>query len=207
MIVDASTRPSDQSSALDPFGALAYIVYAALGGLMVYGFAAAIGPALETQKESVCRALGPKDLDGPAPEFVLQDLAGNEVTLADFRGKFVVVNFWATWCPPCITEWPQVHQLAERLGDRDDVVVLAVSVDDSPDLIPPFLDLLRLGDTRVQVLWDPNKDLHTTFGTEKLPDTYFIDENGQRVHWYINERKWGSPGAVQCVESMIGRRL
>jgi thiol-disulfide isomerase/thioredoxin len=203
----AAPRTESERAALDPFGAIAYILYAGLGGLMVYGFAAAIRPALENQKVSVCKALDPEYLEDPAPDFTVQDLEGNEVSLSDFRGKFVIVNFWATWCGPCITEWPQVHQLAERLGDRDDVVVLAVSVDDSPDLISPFLDLLQLGDTRVQVLWDPNKDLHTTFGTEKLPDTYFIDENGQRVHWYINERKWGSPGAVQCVESMIGRRL
>jgi peroxiredoxin len=191
---------------LDPFGALAYIVYAIIGGLMVYGFAAAIGPALENQKESVCRSLAPEDRNDAAPNFTVQDLDGNEVSLADFRGKFVVINFWATWCPPCVTEWPQVHQLAERLRDRDDVVVLAISIDDDPALIAPFLDRMALGETRVHVLWDPNKQLHTDFGTEKLPDTYFVDENGQLVHAYINERKWGSPGAVQCVESMIGRR-
>lgn len=202
----ASPRTESERAALDPFGAIAYIVYAALGGLLVYGFAAAIRPALEHQAISVCKPLAPELLDRVAPDFTVQDLAGNEVSLADFRGKFVVVNFWATWCDPCTTEWPQVHQLAERLGDRDDVVVLAVSIDDSPDPITPFLELLRLGETRVQVLWDPNQTLHEDFGTEKLPDTYFIDENGQLVHWYVNERKWGSPAGVQCVESMIGRR-
>ena len=206
MTVDVPGRPSDQSPALDPFGALAYIVYAAIGGVMVYGFAAAIGPALETQKESVCRSLAPEDREGPAPEFAVRDLDGNEVSLSDFRGKFVVINFWATWCPPCVTEWPQVHQLAERLGDRDDVVVLAISIDDTPDPIGPFLERMALGETKVRVLWDPNKEIHTAYGTEKMPDTYFVDENGQLVHAYINERKWGSPGAVQCVESMIGRR-
>ena len=206
MNAESSHRPAEQSVGLDPFGAVAYLVYAAIGGLMVYGFAAAIGPALENQKESVCRSLAPEDREGPAPDFRVQDLEGNEVSLQDFRGKFVVINFWATWCPPCVTEWPQVHQLAERLGDRDDVVVLAISIDDTPDVIAPFLDRMALGETHVHVLWDPNKQLHTEFGTEKMPDTYFVDENGQLVHAYVNERKWGSPGAVHCVESMIGRR-
>jgi thiol-disulfide isomerase/thioredoxin len=204
--MDAPRRSSaDQGPAVDPLGALAYIVYAAVGGVLVYGFGASIRPALQTQQHSVCKALAPSEPEYGTPEFVVQDLAGNEVSLADFRGKFLVVNFWATWCPPCVTEWPQVHQLAERLGDRDDVVVLAISVDDDPALIRPFLDTMALGETRVQVLWDPSKTLHEQFGSEKLPDTYFVDERGEVVQVYVNERKWGTPGAVHCVESMIGR--
>jgi len=172
----------------------------------VFGFAYSLAPAVERQNEAVCKSLRPEARDGAAPEFTVQDLEGNEVSLADYRGKFVVINFWATWCEPCLTEWPQIHQLAERLSARDDVVVLAISIDDSPDAIAPFLELMALGETHVQVLWDPNKKVHTEYGTDKIPDTYFVDENGELVHAYINERKWGSPGSVHCVESMIGRR-
>ncbi|HET6585645.1 MAG TPA: TlpA disulfide reductase family protein [Nannocystaceae bacterium] len=190
---------------LDPFGALAYILYAGIGGLLVYGFAAALSPAVERQNTSACKPMRPEIRDGAAPSFTVQDLEGNEVSLEDFKGKFLVVNFWATWCEPCLGEWPQVHQLAERLGDRDDVAVVAISLDPDPGAIAPFLERMALGATRVQVLWDPEQTLEKEFGTEKLPDTYFVDENGQLVHYYENTRKWGAPGAVQCVESMIGR--
>ncbi|MBK8241276.1 MAG: TlpA family protein disulfide reductase [Nannocystaceae bacterium] len=201
----ASPTPAPPRSGLDPLGALAYAVYVALGGLLVFGFAWALLPAVARQNDAVCHALAPEERDTVAPDFVVQDLQGNEVKLSDFRGKLVVLNFWATWCPPCITEWPQVHQLAERLSGRDDVVVIALSIDKSPDVIEPFLARMSMADTHVKVLWDPNEQVHTDFGTTKLPDTYFVDETGTIRQAYINARKWGSPTAVQCVESMIGR--
>jgi thiol-disulfide isomerase/thioredoxin len=140
-----------------------------------------------------------------APDADLQDLAGNPVRLADFRGKFVVLNFWATWCEPCITEWPQVDRLSSRLAGRDDVVILAVSIDTERDAIEPFLAKMGLQDSEVTVLWDPTQSLQQRFGTDKLPDTYFVDEAGELVHVYVNLRKWGAPEAFHCVDGMIGR--
>lgn len=140
-----------------------------------------------------------------APPFVVQDLEGREVALSEFRGKLVVLNFWATWCEPCITEWPQVAKLAERLAQNRDVVVLAVSIDEDRDKIAPFLAQMSLGDTKVQVLWDPSTKLHEQLGSSKIPDTYFIDEGGQVHSVFVNTREWGSPGALRCVESSLGR--
>jgi len=239
---------AQQGRELDALGALAYGLYVALGGFLVFCFAWALMPAVAKQNESTCRALHPDPRDEPsveakalveqdkagqtvgvdaqlddngelvpwsppkpgelAPDFVAQDLDGNEVKLSDFRGKVVVLNFWATWCPPCITEWPQVHQLAERLGDRDDVVIVAVSVDDEPGLIAPFLSRMAMGDTRVKVLWDPQPEpkrkSNLAYGTTKMPDTYIVDEEGVLRQVFVNARKWGSPTAVQCIESMVG---
>lgn len=140
-----------------------------------------------------------------APDFVVQDLEGHEIALSEFRGKLVVLNFWATWCEPCITEWPQVATLAERTADRDDVVVLAVSIDENRDDITPFLEQMSLHDTPVRVLWDPSTELHKDMGSEKIPDTYFIDEQGRVASVFVNTREWGSPGALHCVESSAGR--
>jgi thiol-disulfide isomerase/thioredoxin len=189
----------------DTIGVFTHLLYLLLGGLLVFGFATAIVDGIATQVESPCRVLNPTERDGPAPSFTVQDLAGNEVSLEDFRGKFVVLNFWATWCEPCITEWPQVHQLAERLADREDIVVIAMSIDENRDAIAPFLERMVLSDTPVTVLWDPEQNVQTQFGTSKIPDTYFIDERGDLVHEYVNIRKWGSPEAQQCVLSRVGR--
>jgi cytochrome c biogenesis protein CcmG/thiol:disulfide interchange protein DsbE len=190
---------------LDPLGVTAYALYVALGSFLVFGFAWALAPAVERQNDAPCRSMAPEQRSGDAPEFVAQDLDGNEVKLSDFRGKFVVLNFWATWCAPCVTEWPQVHQLGERLADNEDVVVIALSIDKTPDVIAPFLGRMSMGETRVKVLWDPTQSVHTAYGTTNIPDTYFVDEQGQVRDAFINVRKWGSPTAVQCVESMLAR--
>jgi thiol-disulfide isomerase/thioredoxin len=206
-----ASTPSTRSPALgggrrlDPLGATVYAIYVGLGSFLVFAFAWALMPAVEKQNEAPCRSMAPQSRDVPGAEFVVQDLQGNEVKLSDFRGKFVVLNFWATWCAPCVTEWPQVHQLGERLSDNDDVVVIALSIDKTPEVIAPFLDRMSMGETKVKVLWDPNQSVHTEFGTTNIPDTYFVDEQGTVREAFINVRKWGSPTAVQCVESMLAR--
>lgn len=184
-------------------GALAYVVFIALGCLWVFWFAAALGPAARAQGEAACRSLEPVVRSGPAPEFVAEALDGAKVDLAGLRGKFLVINFWATWCEPCIREWPQLERLAERLAGRDDVVVLAISVDQDRSLVAPFLARMSLERPFTRVLWDPTGKLHTAFGSEKLPDTYFVDREGQLVQAYINVRDWGRPAAYHCVESML----
>jgi thiol-disulfide isomerase/thioredoxin len=140
-----------------------------------------------------------------APEIQAQDLEGNPINLSDYRGKFVIVNFWATWCEPCITEWPQLDQLAKRLGDRDDVLILAVSIDNELGPIRPFLEQMSLLETEVGVVWDPTQEIHQAYGSEKIPDTFFVDEHGRLVQAFVNVRKWGSPEAFHCVDGSVGR--
>jgi thiol-disulfide isomerase/thioredoxin len=138
-----------------------------------------------------------------APELAVADLEGNPVALADFRGKLVVLNFWATWCEPCITEWPQVAKLARRLQDEgdDDVVVLAVSIDQEQERIGPFLELMTLFESPVKVLWDESTTAHQAFGSQKIPDTYFVDAEGRVSAVFVNVREWGEPDALHCVEA------
>lgn len=140
-----------------------------------------------------------------APSFEVEDLEGNTVSLEDFRGKLVILNFWATWCEPCITEWPQLDQLAERLQGRDDVVILAVSIDQKREDIAPFLERMSLTDTGVKVLWDPNASVNVEYGSEKIPDTFFVDEAGRLSAAFVNVRKWGNPEAFHCVDGTVGQ--
>ncbi|MCR9163423.1 MAG: TlpA family protein disulfide reductase [Nannocystaceae bacterium] len=157
-----------------------------------------------------------------APAFEVQDLEGNAVSLEDFRGKLVLVNFWATWCEPCITEWPQLDQLAERIDGRDDVVILAISIDQKREDILPFLERMSLAErpknadgtpdmskapvvsTKVNVLWDPTNSVNVAYGSEKIPDTFFVDEAGRLSAAFVNVRKWGNPEAFHCVDGTVG---
>ncbi len=191
--------PDAEQSPLLPL--LAIILFIAVSGGLVFAFGLSLRDAVSVQNRAGCRELQPQERSGPAPAFTVKDLAGNDVSLSDFRGKFVVLNFWATWCEPCITEWPQLARLAERFAERDDVVVLAVSVDKSVDDVHGFLNRMQLQDSGVQVLWDPEEKLNKLYGSEKLPDTYFIGRNGELLSVFVNTREWGRPAAYRCVES------
>lgn len=211
----ATPEPTPPSPALPPSpapdaeetgrvaGVLALVVFVGLGAMLVFWFAAALKPAVTAQSAAACRSLVPEPRDGQAPAFTVQDLSGAPVSLADFAGKFVIVNFWATWCEPCIREWPQLDRLAERFAGVDDVVILAISMDKAKADVPPFLERMSLTETRVKVLWDPEQAVQKAFGTTNLPDTYFVGRDGALLDAFINVRDWGRPAAYQCVESML----
>jgi thiol-disulfide isomerase/thioredoxin len=201
-----SAAPRAGGSTPDAFGLLVQATVVFVAAVLVFGFGWALWPAVRAQNEAACRALAPEPRSGPAPEIELRDLEGRAVSLADYRGRFVVLNFWATWCEPCLSEWPQLAKLAERLVGRDDVVVLAVSIDDKPDPIPGFLARMELSSSPVQVLWAPGAAAHKAFGSEKIPDTYFVDERGELRAVFVNVRRWGEPAGAHCVDASVGRR-
>lgn len=202
---------------LDGLGWFAYLSYGAVGGLLLFGFAQMLSPAIQAQALAGCRSLEPVVLTPrPAPDLVLQDLAGQPVRLSDFRGRFLVVNFWASWCEPCVKEWPDLAQLAERLapdaadlsqGDlgssHENPLVLAISLDKTLLDAQEFLTKNGLSGTRVRVLWDPSGEAAKQFGSQKIPDTYFVNERHEIVHAYIDARKWSSQAAYACVTSMM----
>ena len=117
----------------------------------------------------------------------------------------MVLNFWATWCEPCTREWPELDKLSRRLQGREDVAVVAVSLDEEADTVEPYLASMSLEQTPVQVWRDPTGEANRLFGGEKLPDTYFVNERGELVDAFVNVRMWGSSAGVQCVESRVGR--
>jgi peroxiredoxin len=190
---------------LDAVAIVAMLVFVLVGGLLVFGFAQTLVPAAEAQLGAACRPLLPTPKSGPLPELELEDLDGKPVSLADFRGKFLVVNFWATWCQPCTREWPDLDTLAERLAERDDVAVIAISVDQEASEIPPYVERMGLQDTRVVILRAKPADAHKLFGSEKVPDTYFVNRDGEFEAVFVNLREWGKGKAVRCVESSADR--
>lgn len=110
-----------------------------------------------------------------APDFSLTDINGKTVTLSSFKGKAVILNFWASWCAPCVVEFPQMLNLAEERGD--DTVFLFLSQDDSQEEMMRLVD--KLGDSaklpNVFIAHDKNKEVaQDIYATYKLPETYLL---------------------------------
>src|SRR5512144_790820 len=108
----------------------------------------------------------------PAPDFRLTSTDGRTISLADLRGKVVMVHFWATWCPPCVEEIPSLDRLNRSLGGQD-FAVLAVSVDEGG--APAVSDFLKRQGLTLPVLLNPDRSVATSYGTLRFPETYLID--------------------------------
>ncbi|MFQ5667384.1 MAG: TlpA disulfide reductase family protein [Candidatus Binatia bacterium] len=123
----------------------------------------------------------------PAPDFTLTDLDGRPHRLADFRGKVVFLNVWATWCPPCRMEMPSMERLYQRL-QREDFVMLAVSEDEGGyGVVRPFVEQLGL---TFPVLMDPDGIVPQRYGVTGYPETFIIDRGGQVVQHTIGPADW-----------------
>ena len=114
----------------------------------------------------------------PAPNFVLPSLDGEPISSEQFRGKTLVLNFWASWCPPCRAEMPDLQALWEERLPQDDLVVLAVDflAEDSVDAAAGFVEEFAL--TFPVVTDTPDGDVGIRYGVRGLPATFFIDRDG-----------------------------
>lgn len=128
----------------------------------------------ETEPPKSENVANPGDIavDAPAPDFTLKDLSGNEVSLSDYKGKIVFLNFWATWCKYCDIEMPDLNKVHK---DNDDVVVLAVNVMEEQKTVEPYI---TKGGYEFDVVLDTDGEISRNYLIRPLPTTYFIDAEG-----------------------------
>jgi cytochrome c biogenesis protein CcmG, thiol:disulfide interchange protein DsbE len=134
-----------------------------------------------------------------APEFSIRTDSGKTVTPRDFGGKLLIVNFWATWCQPCVQEVPSLDQLQRELGPKG-LVVLGVSVDKDENAYKEFLDRFRVSYLTTR---DPGQVINTKYGTIQYPESYLIDRSGKVVEKVVGEANWSSEQMLQHVQSML----
>lgn len=140
----------------------------------------------------------------PAPLEVFEDLAGARVRLADFRGQVVLVNFWATWCAPCVREMPTLDRLQAMLAGEG-LVVAAVSVDRAGrQAVEPFA--AKLGLEHLALFLDPKSALARAFGLSGLPTTYLIDRAGRVVRVLAGPAEWDSPEVVALIRHYLEKK-
>lgn len=138
----------------------------------------------------------------PVPDFSVKDLEESIHRISDFKGKIVLLNFWATWCTPCVKEFPAMLDLLEVMNGE--VVLLAVSVDEDREAIIRFLE--RMGAADVQgliVAQDQERAIsHGLFMTERYPETIVISSDGFMVRKIVGETDWSSLDMRTYLESL-----
>jgi peroxiredoxin len=138
---------------------------------------------------------------GAAPPLELKDVDGTLRRLADFRGKAVLVNFWATWCGPCREEMPSIESLRLSMKDKP-FVVLAVNVGQSPRVARDFGDKLMLG---FPLLLDRDTKVAKAWGARVLPASFVVGPDGAIRYSYYGDLDWAAPEVRAKIDALLPR--
>ncbi len=140
------------------------------------------------------------EIGSPAPAFTLTDLHGTRQALQDYRGMVVLLNFWATWCGPCLVEMPSMERLYRDLK-QDNFAILAVSSDPQGRAVTqPFVESQGL---TFPVLHDSDYRVSGQYGVRTLPMSFIIDRNGTLTHRVFGARDWNSPEARTLLRTLL----
>ena len=132
-----------------------------------------------------------------APEFTITADNGQKVSLPDFKGKLLVLNFWASWCPPCVQETPSLSQFAATYAPKG-VVVLGISVDKDEKAYRNFIQRFK-----PNFLTAREFQIHEDYGTFMYPETYIINSKGKVLHKLAEPVEWMDPRMTQLIDSLL----
>ena len=135
----------------------------------------------------------------PTPPLALEELGGHHRTLADYRGQVVLVNFWASWCPPCIQEMPVLERLKQALNEQP-FEVLAINVGEKKYKVWKFVKLISFG---LPVLLDTRRDTFNSWGASVLPTSFLLDKQGRIRYRVQGDIEWDSEDVVALIEALI----
>jgi len=142
-------------------------------------------------------------LADPVPKLDLKNLGGKSFQWSDFQGNVVLLNFWATWCPPCLEELPSLEALNHSMKSKPFSLV-AISVDKEEGVVRKFLAELSRPLTFL-VLLDPSGESARRFGTDKFPESYLIGNDGRLIKKYVGALDWMSPKILDEIDQEISK--
>lgn len=133
-------------------------------------------------------------VNDPAPDFTLNNLEGKPVSLTDFKGRVVLINFWASWCPPCKKEFPELHALAQEMAGKPFSLV-AINLDKSQNRVEKFLEKFQPVSKTMTILLDPDQKTVAAYVARSMPSSFIIDASGtiRYVHFGFSDQdppKW-----------------
>jgi peroxiredoxin len=197
-----SSAPAPKPGGLLP---IAYLGFVAAAGMLVYSF---VSVAREGEARRRC---APMCLLRPeyaatskkVPDFTLKNLRGESVSMASYRGKVVVLNFWTKTCGPCLEEMPSLASLAHILKDRPDVELVTVSVDPTAEEAKETLRAILTEEPPFEVLMDTENDVVSKkFGTHLFPETWIIDKRGVIRARFDSKRPWAGSAVVELIDQI-----
>jgi peroxiredoxin len=135
-----------------------------------------------------------------APNFTFPDIHGKKISLSDYRGKVVLVNVWATWCPPCRKEMPSMQKLYDKFKGEN-FEILAVSIDSQGrEAVAPLMQKMNL---TFPALLDPGETIRPLYGITGVPESFIIDKNGVLVDKIIGPINWSTPDVFLSFKGLI----
>ena len=140
----------------------------------------------------------PVNVGDTAPDFTLPSLGAGSISLREHRRQVVLVNFWATWCPPCVEETPSLEKFAEQVRNQG-VTVISVSVDQDGDTLQRFATEYHLS---FAIARDPDQAVASRYGTFKFPETYILDRDGRVAEKVIGPADWQDPRILAFVQEL-----
>jgi thiol-disulfide isomerase/thioredoxin len=185
---------------------LVQLAFVAVAAVAVYGF---MRTGVDAERRRSCGSLCALRADYAGrnrrvPEVELDSLGGGRVRLADYRGRVVILNFWTKHCPPCLEEMPSLAELAAAVSNRDDVAVLSVCTDETPEEVNETVSSVLGGPSPFPVLLDPGAQVVTgEFGTELFPETWLIAPDGIIRARFDGPRDFTSPVVMDLIESLL----
>lgn len=127
------------------------------------------------------------------------ELDGKQMQLSDYRGRVVVLNFWASWCPPCVDETPSLIALQKEIAPKN-ATVLGISIDDDAQAYQQFLQARGIN---FPTFRDPSEKIAAEYGTHMWPETYVIGRDGRILRKFISEQDWTSSEMTAYISSIL----
>ena len=140
-------------------------------------------------------------INDPKPaSFSLNDQNGKLVDIKQFKDSYILVNFWATWCKPCVNEIPSLDNLNKKFNDNDSFHVVAINIGQNKNIVEKFLK--KINDVSFLILFDEEMSL-TEWNVQAIPTTYLINDKGIILYRAEGERHWDSPEFVSFINTVI----
>lgn len=155
--------------------------------------------ATVAQRE-IYKSLDTLETDG-AFNFSQETIGGSPFTFHNLKGHVILLNFWASWCAPCVIEYPSMVNLIASFGGK--IKMVTVSLDESKEDVERFLKRFGAGSKDVIHIWDPTKEIAKKFGTEKLPETYIFNKELKLVRKVPNSEDWGRHEVKEYLKQLL----